>query len=231
MGALEYRFTIKELPEEDRPREKLKKYGAESLSNAELLAIIIRIGNKERTAVELAQDILNHFGGLKSLNYLSINELTKIKGIGQAKAVQIKSVVEMAKRLALLDRENKNIIKSPDEIASLLMPELRYLTQEIFKIVLLDVKNQVINMPTISKGGLSSSIVHPREVFKEAIRHSAAAIILIHNHPSGVPDPSSDDINITKRLIKSSQIIGIDILDHIIIGDGIYISMKEKGII
>lgn len=231
MGALEYRFTIKELPEEERPREKLLKYGAESLSDAELLAIIIRIGSKERTAVELSQDILHYFGGLRALNYLSIRELTQIKGLGPAKAIQLKAVVELSKRLASLSREAREVIKSPQDVAQLLMPELRFLTQEVFKLVLLDIKNQVIAMPMVSKGGLSSSIVHPREVFKEAIKHSSAAIILVHNHPSGIPEPSRDDISITKRLVDSGKIIGIDVLDHIIIGDGIFTSMKEEGII
>lgn len=231
MGALEYRFTIKELPAEERPREKLVKNGAESLSDAELLALIIRVGNKKRTAVELSQDILNYFGGLKSLNYLSINELTGIKGVGVVKAVQLKAVAELSRRLGTLAGEEKELIKSPKDAAYLLMPELRYLTQEVFKLLLLDIKNQLIKMSLISKGGLTSSIVHPREVFKEAIKNSAAAVILAHNHPSGIPEPSRDDINVTERLIKAGEIIGIDVLDHIIIGDGIFISMKEKGVI
>lgn len=231
MGSLEYRFTIKELPEEERPREKLIKYGAENLTNAELLALIIRIGNRERTAVELAQDILNHYGGIKGLNYSGISELISIKGVGKAKAVQIMAVLELSKRLATLNGEVKEVIRTPENVANLVMPELRFLTQEVFKLVLLDIKNQVLALPVISKGGLSSSIVHPREVFKEAIKKSAAAVILVHNHPSGIPEPSKDDIKITRRLIDAGNIIGIDVLDHIIIGDGIYLSMKEKGII
>lgn len=231
MGAIEYRFTIKEMPAEERPREKLVKYGAEALSDAELLALIIRVGNRNRTAVELSQDILNQYGGLKALNYLSFRDFMQIKGMGLAKAVQLKAVAELSIRLATLNREEKEIIKSPGDAAHLLMPELRYLTQEVFKILLLDIKNQVLAIPLISKGGLTSSIVHPREVFKEAIKHSSAAIILAHNHPSGIPEPSRDDINITKKLIDAGNVIGIDILDHIIIGDGVYISMKEKGYI
>jgi DNA repair protein RadC len=231
MGSLEYRFTIKELPEEERPREKLIKYGAESLTNAELLALIIRIGNRERTAVELAQDILNHYGGIKGLNYSGIADLISIKGVGKAKAVQIMAVLELSKRLAALNSDEKEVIKTPEDVANLVMPELRFFTQEVFKLVLLDIKNQVLALPVISKGGLSSSIVHPREVFKEAIKKSAAAVILVHNHPSGIPEPSKDDIKITRRLIDAGNIIGIDVLDHIIIGDGIYLSMKEKGII
>lgn len=231
MGAVEYRFTIKEMPADERPREKLVKYGADSLSDAELLALIIRIGNRNRTAVELSQDILSQFGGLKSLNYLGVGDLTEIKGVGKAKAVQIQALVELSRRLATLNREEREVIKSPADIANLLMPELRYLTQEVFKLVLLDIKNQVIASPMISKGGLTTSIVHPREVFREAINYSSAAIILVHNHPSGVPEPSREDIKITKSLIDSGKIIGIEVLDHIIIGDGVFTSMKEKGYI
>lgn len=231
MGSVEYRFTIKEMPVDERPREKLIKYGAESLTDAELLALIIRIGNNKRTAVELSQDIINKFGGLKALNYLSINELIEVKGIGNTKAAQIKAVVELGKRLASLEREEKDIVRTPEDVVQLLMPEMRFLTQEVFKVILLDIKNQVISVPLISKGGLSSSIVHPREVFKEAIKRSAAAMILAHNHPSGIPEPSREDISITKRLLAVGEIMGIDVLDHVIIGDGIYYSMREEGMI
>lgn len=231
MGAPEYKFTMKELPEDERPREKLLKYGAKNLSNAELIALIIRTGNKKRTAIELSQDILNYFGGLKALVNLSVEEIKEIKGIGLAKGAEIKAVIELSKRLSTSKETNKVIIKNPRDIANLLMPELRYKKQEIFKLILLDIKNQVISTPLISKGGLSSSIVHPREVFREAIRRSSAAIILVHNHPSGIPDPSKDDIEVTKKLIEAGKIIGIDVLDHIVIGDGTFISMKEKGII
>ncbi|HHU93100.1 MAG TPA: DNA repair protein RadC [Halanaerobiaceae bacterium] len=231
MGSVDYRFTIKEMPADERPREKLIKYGAERLTDAELLALIIRVGNDRRTAVELSQDLINKFGGLKALNYLSINELKELKGIGDTKAAQIKAVVELGKRLASLEREERDLIRTPGDVVQLLMPELRYLTQEVFKVVLLDIKNQVIAIPLISKGGLSSSIVHPREVFKEAIKRSAAAMILVHNHPSGIPEPSREDINITKKLLEAGEVMGIDVLDHVIIGDGIYVSMRERGLI
>ncbi|MFY9394760.1 MAG: DNA repair protein RadC, partial [Halanaerobiales bacterium] len=206
MGSVDYRFTIKEMPADERPREKLIKYGAERLTDAELLALIIRVGNDRRTAVELSQDLINKFGGLKALNYLSINELKELKGIGDTKAAQIKAVVELGKRLASLEREERDLIRTPGDVVQLLMPELRYLTQEVFKVVLLDIKNQVIAIPLISKGGLSSSIVHPREVFKEAIKRSAAAMILVHNHPSGIPEPSREDINITKKLLEAGEV-------------------------
>ncbi|MFW6006432.1 MAG: RadC family protein [Bacillota bacterium] len=225
---INYQFTIKELPVEDRPREKLIKYGAKRLSNAELLALIIRTGNQKRTAIELAQDILNYFGGLNSLNSISVEEIQKIKGMGPAKSTQVRAVIELSKRLLAADNGSKIVIKEPQDVSNVMMPKLRYHKQEIFSLLLLDVKNQVISISEITKGGLTSSIVHPREVFKEAIRRSSAAIILVHNHPSGIPDPSEEDIKITKKLIKSGKIIGIEILDHIIIGDGKYVSMKEK---
>ena len=227
----QYSYTIKELPENERPREKLLKLGSSHLSNAELLALVIRTGNRDRTAVELAQDILNYFGGLKSLINLSVEEIEKIKGVGPAKGTRINAVIELSKRLYRASEDKSVIIKNPDDVSNLIMPELRYMKQEVFKLLLLDTKNKVISIPMISKGGLSSSIVHPREVFKEAIRRSSAAIILAHNHPSGIPDPSKDDIKITKRLIEAGKIMGIEVLDHIIIGDGIYLSMKEKEII
>jgi DNA repair protein RadC len=224
-------FTIKELPEEDRPREKLLKKGSKYLSNSELLALIIRTGGKKKTAVKLAQDLLNNFGGLKSIVDLSCEELKAVKGIGTAKATQIAAAVELAKRISALKNENHNKINSPIKAVELLSPEMRFLKQEVLKAVLLDVKNQVIAVPEISRGGLSSSIVHPREVFREAIRRSSAALILVHNHPSGDPKPSADDLNITKRLVKTGEIVGIKVVDHIIIAGENYLSFKEENLI
>ncbi|MFW5999050.1 MAG: RadC family protein [Halanaerobiaceae bacterium] len=230
MGA-DCRYTIKELPENERPREKLFKNGSENLSNAELIALIIRTGNRERTAVELAQDILNHFGGLKALVDLSVEEIQEIKGVGKAKAAEIQAVVELYKRLSVSGGKGRMVVNGPQDAANLVQPELRYLKQEVFRLILLDVKNQVISVPQISKGGLNSSIVHPREVFRRAIKRSSAAIILAHNHPSGIPEPSSEDVQVTGKLIEAGQIIGIEVLDHIVIGDGNYISMKQEGYI
>ena len=231
MGELEYRFTIKELPENDRPREKLLKHGADSLSNAELLALIIRTGNKTRTAIELSQDILNNFGGLNSLINLSVEEIKEIKGVGLAKGSQIRALIELSKRIFASSDENKVEIKGPRDVSNLMMPRMRYSKQELFQLILLDVKNRVISTPEISKGGLTSSIVHPREVFKEAIRRSSAAIILVHNHPSGIPEPSQEDIKITKRLIECGDIMGIEVLDHVVVGNDQFVSMKERKLI
>ncbi|MFW6007357.1 MAG: RadC family protein [Halanaerobiales bacterium] len=228
---IDYQFTLKQLPEEDRPREKLIKYGAKNLSNAELLALIIRTGNRKRTAIELSQDILSYFGGLNSLTSLSVEEIKQIKGIGVAKSTQIKALIEISKRLAASSDQNRIIVKEPQDVSNVMMPRLRYNKQEVFSLILLNIKNQIIAISEITKGGLTSSIVHPREVFKEAIKRSSAAIILVHNHPSGIPEPSDEDIKITKRLIECGKIIGIEIMDHIVIGDGIYVSLKEKQLI
>lgn len=226
-----YRFTVKEMPMEDRPREKLKAFGASVLSSAELLAIVLRTGNREETAVTLAQRILNNFGGLRELQACSVEELSSVKGIGLAKAAQIIASLELANRLAKSRTATRPIIHTPEDAAKLLMTEMRWLQKEHFRILLLNTKHHVLSIPTISIGSLSASIVHPREVFREAIRSSAAAIILAHNHPSGDPSPSDEDIKITKRLTEIGKLMDITVLDHIIIGDGRYLSMKDKGIL
>ena len=224
--------TIKNMPISERPREKMLTYGCQSLSNAELLAIILSTGTKDRTAIDLARGILNMSNeGLRTLTNCTIEELMQIKGVGLAKASQIIAAVELGKRIALTANVNNYKIKGPEDVSNLLMEEMRYLNKEIFNIILLNTKNNVIAIENISVGSLNASIVHPREVFNIAIRRSSSAIILAHNHPSGDPKPSTEDVNITKRLIEAGSIIGINVLDHIIIGDGIYFSMKEEEII
>ncbi len=231
---MEYRLTLKNLPEEERPRERLWKYGPEVLSNAELLAIIIRTGNRNETALALAQRMLSELGRHEGLGFLiniSVEELSKIKGISMAKACQIKAAVELGMRIGGLKSTSKVSIRSPEDVANLLMAEMRYLKKEYFRIIQLDIKNQVLAVEDVSIGSLNASIVQPREVFQGPIRRSSAAIILVHNHPSGDPVPSKEDIDVTRRLCEAGKLLGIDVLDHIIIGDGIYTSLKEKGII
>lgn len=230
MEGLQANFTIKELPAEERPREKLLKKGSKYLTTAELLALIIRTGTKKRTAVELAQKLLSFYGGLEGLQDLSCEELKKIKGIGTAKAAQINAVTELSRRISALSNEKRDLVSNPIQAADFLAGEMRFLKQEVLRVILLDVKNKVIAAPEISRGGLSSSIVHPREVFKEAIRRSSAAMILVHNHPSGDPTPSADDLSITKKLVKTGKIIGIEVIDHIIIAGDKYLSFKEKAL-
>ncbi|WP_427338974.1 RadC family protein [Caloranaerobacter sp. DY30410] len=231
MGGVD-NYTIKDLPEEERPREKLFKFGPKALSNSELLAIIIRTGNRKYTAIELSQRILSmDKSGLRYLTELTFEELTQLNGIGKCKAAQIIAAIELGKRLSSFNAESRIKVTCPHDVVNILMEEMRYLKKEYFKTILLDTKNNIIAIENTSIGSLNSSIVHPREVFKEAIKRSSASIIIVHNHPSGDPTPSKEDINITKRLVEGGKILGIDLLDHIIIGDGKYVSLKEKNII
>ena len=222
--------TIKNLPEEERPRERLARHGASVLSNAELLAILLRTGTREESAISLAHRILVQEQGLRYLADSNVEQLSAINGIGKAKAAQIKAAIELGKRLAAFEPGADKPLKCPQDVAALLMEEMRYLKKEHMKLVLLNVKCNLISVEEISVGSLNASIVHPREVFNPAIRKSSASIIMVHNHPSGDPAPSSEDISITARIAEAGKLIGIELVDHIIIGDGKYISMKEKGL-
>ncbi|QCX32494.1 JAB domain-containing protein [Caloramator sp. E03] len=224
-------LTIKDIPIQDRPRERLIKFGPEALSNSELLAIIIRTGTKAENALSLSNKLIAYGKGLEFLSNCTVQELSKIKGIGTAKAAQIKAAIELGKRLRSYRSDRTITINSPKDAAEIVMEDMRYYKKEHFKVIFLNTKNVVIDVKDLSIGNLNSSIVHPREVYNEAIKKSSASIIAIHNHPSGDPTPSQEDINITKRLVEAGKIIGIDLLDHIIIGDGCFISLKEKGII
>lgn len=225
-------YTIKDLPKSERPREKLSKYGVQSLSNAELIAIIIRTGSGGDTAIDLANRVLSmDSSGVEFLSHATIEELKTIKGIGDCKAAQIQASIEIGKRISRHRGEEKIKVDSPSVLVNLLMEEMRYLKKEHFKIAILDTKNQIISIDNISIGNLNASIVHPREVFNIAIKKSANSIILVHNHPSGDPKPSTEDINITHRLIEVGEIVGIKVLDHIIIGDNRHISFKQRNII
>jgi DNA repair protein RadC len=224
----EYKVRITDLPLDERPRERLIKFGAESLSNAELLAIILRTGTQSDNVINLSNRILKDYT-LPQLSRANVSELSKIHGIKTAKATQIAAAFELARRLESHSDKPKPKIKTQEDAYKLIAPKLRNLKKETFKALYLDTKNQLIKMETISIGSLDASVVHPREVFKKAIQESAAAIILAHNHPSGDPEPSPEDIELTKRLLESGNLIGIEVLDHIIVGDGEYVSLKEKG--
>ncbi|MDK2821002.1 MAG: repair protein RadC [Clostridia bacterium] len=222
--------TIKEMLAELRPRERLLNFGVEALSNAELLAILIRTGTKTETAIDVATRLLSKPEGLKYLAEASIEELQKQKGIGLAKASELKAALELGRRLAAFTLSRK-VIKNPQDVANLLMEEMRCLDREYFRTVSLNIKNYVLAVDNVSIGGLNSSLAHPREVFKDPIRRSAASIILAHNHPSGDPTPSKEDIEVTKRLSEAGKILGINVLDHLIIGDGRFVSLKERNLI
>lgn len=222
---------MREVHASDRPRERFIRQGAESLSNQELLAILIRTGTKNESALTLANRILIQFEKLHGLKQATLEELTEIKGMGQAKAIQLLAAIELGKRLAQKELDSKFTIRSPEDAANFLMPELEPLQQEHFVALYLNVKNQILHKQTIFVGSLNASIVHPRELFRVAIRRAAASIIVAHNHPSGNPTPSPEDIEVTKRLIEAGHILGVDLLDHLIIGDHQFISLKEKGYI
>ncbi|MFC6649073.1 MULTISPECIES: RadC family protein [Paenibacillus] len=222
-------FMLRDLPHEERPRERMMHYGAESLSQAELLAILLRTGAHRESAIHIAQRLLSHAGGLRGLADLSIEELTTINGIGPAKAVQLKAGIELGRRMANSRLTEPVIIRSPQDAAEILTEQLRYLQKEHFICLFLNTKNHVIAQETLSMGSLNASIVHPREVFRAAMKCSSAAIICAHNHPSGDPTPSPEDISLTSRLMQAGEIVGIDVLDHLVIGDSSYVSLKEKG--
>ena len=220
---------IKDIIKEERPRETLLKKGETYLSDSELLAILINNGTRDKSAITLAREIIETSDGIRNLSNITVEELSKIKGIGLAKACRIISALELGRRVSVASEMQKFKISSPQDIGNVYMEELRYKKKEIFRVVLLNTKNVIIGSKDISEGSLNASIVHPREVFLEAIKKSANKMILMHNYPSGDPTPSSEDINITKRLISAGQIVGIEILDHVIIGDGSFYSFKENG--
>ncbi|MDQ0495570.1 MULTISPECIES: RadC family protein [Paenibacillus] len=222
---------LRDLPHEERPRERMMTYGADALSNAELLAILLRTGTQNESSVHLAQRILQQAGNLRQLVDMSLSELTQIKGIGNAKAIQLKAGIELGRRLALSRHLETPVISCPRDVADLLFEQLRYLQKEHFVCLFLNTKNHVIAQETLSMGSLNSAIVHPREVFRAAIKCSSASIICAHNHPSGDPKPSPEDVQLTRRLMDAGNIVGIDVLDHIVIGDGTFVSLKEQGLI
>lgn len=222
-------YVLKNIPNEDRPRERLMTVGADALSHAELLAILLRTGTKSESAVLLASRILQQCGSLRGLVDMSIEEMTKIRGIGPAKAVQLRAGIELGRRLARSRHGELPAIRKPADAAELMMEEMRYLKQEHFVCLYLNTKNQVIHTETLSIGTLNATLVHPREVFRAAIRHSSAALVCLHNHPSGDPTPSPEDIALTRRLTEAGELVGIDVLDHLVIGDNRFISLKEQG--
>lgn len=234
MEEEQYRLKIKDMPIGERPYEKLEKHGSEMLSNAELLAIIIKTGSRNETSVDLAKRIIkqgDEFSGLTFLHDVSLEQLRSIKGIGRVKAIQLKALMELSKRIASTFTQSARLaIRSPEDVSRLLMEEMRHLKKEVFKTVLLNTKNQVIKNISVSIGSLNASIVHPREVFSEAVKAGCSGMVLVHNHPSGDPEPSSEDIETTGRLVRAGEILGIKVIDHIIIGDGRYLSLREKGV-
>lgn len=218
-----------ELPIEERPRERLLQAGAETLSTSELLALVLGTGTRGESAIAVGERVLSHVGGLRELLDVQVSELRQVSGVGVAKAVTILAAIELGRRLHISVGAPAQKITSPQDAAGYLMEKLRFLRKEHFVTIHLDTKHHILGEEVVSIGSLNASIVHPREIFKTAVKRSAAAIICAHNHPSGDPTPSQEDIDVTKRLVAAGTILGVEVLDHIVIGDKRYISLRERG--
>ncbi len=225
-------IMVRDLPRDERPREKLLRDGAASLSNAELLAILLRTGTKDCSVLEVAEQVLACFQGvgLTGLVHMNPHEITRIHGISSVKAATIFAAVELGRRLSVKAAEKIEVVHGPEDAAHFAMPRFRYEQREHFAVMLLNMKNHILGMADVSIGSLSASIVHPREVFRPAIQYAAASMILFHNHPSGDPSPSREDIAVTERLARAGQIMDIPVLDHIILGEQRFLSFKEEGL-
>ena len=226
----EYRLTLRELPSEERPRERLRQRGAEYLSAAELLAILLRTGTTEENVLELAGRLLARWGGLVGLHRASFAELCAVKGVGEAKAAQLKAGLELGRRLLAASPEERPAVRTPQDVADLLLPEMRFLDQEHLRVVLLSTKNQVLAVPTVYKGNVRAAQVRPSEVFREAVRENAPSVIIVHNHPSGDPTPSPEDVAVTRELVQAGRLLDIEVLDHVVLGNGRYASLRERGL-
>lgn len=228
--AQTYHLTIHDFPVGERPRERLQYYGAKALSNAELLAILLRVGAPGENVVTLSTRLLKDFGGLAGLDKASFADLQQIRGIDTAKIAQLKAAMELGRRLLISSPEARPQITCPNDAANLLMLEMGCLEQEHLRTILLDTKNRVLDSPTIYIGNVNSSIIRVSEVFREAIRANATALIVAHNHPSGDPTPSPEDVQVTRTLTEAGTLLGIEVLDHLIIGHQRFVSLKERGL-
>jgi len=228
MNQHQSKYRITDMAEDERPRERLARLGPQALKGEELLAILLRVGVAGENAVQVGNRLLNDFGGFSGLHRASFDEVCRQHGVGTAKAAQIKAALEIGHRLRLEEWKERPSINSPQDAADLVMHEMSVLEQEELRIVLLDTRNRVLDTVAVYKGSLNSSQVRIGELFKEAIRRNSAAIIIVHNHPSGDPTPSPDDITITRAIIQAGKLLDIDILDHIVIGQNKWVSLKER---
>ena len=229
--APSYRTTIREMPADERPRERLLQYGPRTLKSSELLAILLRTGWKEQSALAVAEALMQHYGSLPQLAKASVEDLQRFPGIGPAKAIEIMAACELGRRINAADPEERVTIEGPEDVMALLGAEMRTLDREHFKVLLLNTKNAVMKIETVSVGSLNASVVHPRECFKTAIAASANAVIFAHNHPSGDPAPSQEDRDLTRRLVEAGDILGIQVLDHVILGAGRFVSFRAQGLL
>jgi len=223
-------IPLRQLPTNDRPRQRLQHLGPTAIATAELLAIILQSGSRTQNALHLAESLLAQFDDLPGLSRAHIAEITAINGIGQTKATQIKAALELGRRLYTASPLDRPRISSPADAANLLMSEMMYLEQEQLRLILLDTRNHVIATPTLYIGSLNTSMVRIGELFRDAIRRNAAALIAAHNHPSGDPAPSPEDVNVTRQMVQAGKLLDIDLLDHIIIGRQRFVFLKERGL-
>jgi DNA repair protein RadC len=223
-------YRIMDLHESDRPRERLASLGPQALTNAELMAILLRVGVKGESAVAVGQRLLQNFSGLSGLHRAPFTDLKKQHGLGDAKAAQIKAAIELGRRLTLESPEERPTINSPADAAALVSYEMSALEQEHLRVTLLDRRNRVLEIVEVYKGSVNSSQVRIGEVFKEAVRKNASAVIVIHNHPSGDPTPSPDDVAVTRAIVQAGKLLDVEVLDHLVIGQGKWVSLKERGL-
>lgn len=218
-----------EVPTHSRPRERMEEFGPSALANHELLAILLRTGTRDYNVLQLSMQVFSHFDDLYMFKTASLEELLTIPGIGKAKAIELLASIELGKRMAKTPLLKEGAVTSSQYVGKMLMTELNGLQQELVVALFLNTKNEIIKKETIFKGSLNSSVAHPREIYKAAIKYSSARIIIAHNHPSGNPEPSEADLSFTKRMSEAGKLIGIELLDHFIIGEDSYISLKEMG--
>jgi len=226
----EYRPMMRAVPSEERPRERLQRHGARSLKTSELIAILLRVGVGGENGLALAERLLAMYGGLAGLARADIAELCHVRGVGQAKAAQLKAALELGARLAVAGQDVRPQIKSPSDAANLLLMEMSFLPQEQVRVLLLDTKHRVLDAPTVYVGSLNASVVRVGELFRAAVMQNCAAIILAHNHPSGDPTPSPEDIAVTEQVIAAGKLLDVEVLDHLIIGQQRYVSLRERGL-
>ena len=226
----QYRVMIRDLPAGERPRERLRDHGPTYLSNAELIAILLRTGTTSENVIALATRLLSQYGGLEGLAKASFRELSNQHGMGEAKTSQLKAALELGKRLLATSDEQRVTIHSPQDVANMLMAEMAFLDQEHLRVLLLNTKNQVLGISEVYKGNVNSSVIRAGEVFQEAVRSNCPSVIVVHNHPSGDPTPSQEDVQVTRQLVEAGRLLDIELLDHVVIGRQDFVSLKEKGL-
>jgi len=229
MSGPEYHVRIKDLPSLQRPWERLRQYGPQGLSDSELLAIILRVGSGKESAIALATRLLAHFQGLGGLDRASFGELCSFHGMGEAKVAQIKAALELGKRLLASSPHERPVVRSPQDVARLLA-HMALLEQEHLRVILLSTRNHVLGVTEVYKGSVNSAQVRVAEVFREAVREGCPAIVVVHNHPSGDPEPSPEDVAITGQLIQAGELLGVEVLDHVVLARGGYVSLRERGL-